>query len=108
MLPQACPDARIMTFGYESQWFGNGAIKQKLSTVADGLLKALRSERRVWITSFYTLKSMLRLRDIGMPLTAIAVYWSLLWRTCHPEGAICLPNRLSQILKKLGSTCSQT
>lgn len=90
MLPQACPDARIMTFGYESQWFGDGVIKQKLSTVADGLLRALRSDRRVRMTRSSTLKVILSLRDIGMPHETVALYWSLLWWARHPKGAICL------------------
>jgi hypothetical protein len=47
MLPEAVPKARIMRFGYDSQWFGENAIKQRLSTVAGGLLGALRAERNV-------------------------------------------------------------
>ena len=38
MLPQLCPYARIMAFGYESQWFGEYAIRQTLSPVAKSLL----------------------------------------------------------------------
>ena len=49
MLPQSILKARIMRFGYESCWFGEHAIKQQLSTVAEGLLHALRSERKVEI-----------------------------------------------------------
>lgn len=88
MLPRACPESRIMTFGYESQWFGDGAIKQKLSSVADTLLKALRSERKVWLTDSSSLKTVLRLHNIGMPLAAITVHWSLLWWAGHPKGAL--------------------
>jgi surfactin synthase thioesterase subunit len=48
MLPAAIPNARIMRFGYSSRYIGNEAdepIKQELSTVAAGLLQALRSKR---------------------------------------------------------------
>ncbi|KAL8792427.1 MAG: hypothetical protein Q9195_004960 [Heterodermia aff. obscurata] len=41
MLPRTVTTARIMVFGYESQWFGKGAIKQRLSTVANQLVQAL-------------------------------------------------------------------
>ena len=47
MLPDVLPKARILRFGYNSQWFGDSAIKQRLSTVAESLLHALRSERKV-------------------------------------------------------------
>lgn len=104
MLPQACPDSRVMTFGYESQWFGDGAIKQKLSSVADGLLKALRSERRVWMITSSSLRIILSLCAIEMPLAAIDFYWSLLRWAGHPEGALCLSPCLTQILKPLGPT----
>ena len=46
MLPQLCPYARIMAFGYESQWFGEYAIRQTLSPVAKSLLFSLRHERK--------------------------------------------------------------
>jgi len=47
MLPKAIPRARIMRFGYESQWFGDAAVKQRLPTVANTLLKFLVMERKV-------------------------------------------------------------
>jgi hypothetical protein len=47
MLPQAVPSARIMRFGYESRWLGPEAVKQRLSAVAERLLRSLLSSRRV-------------------------------------------------------------
>jgi hypothetical protein len=41
------PHARIMRYGYQSQWFGEGAMRQKASTVAQRLLLALRRRREV-------------------------------------------------------------
>ena len=35
-----------MTFGYESQWFGEHAVRQDLPSVANSLLLSLRRERR--------------------------------------------------------------
>ncbi|KAJ2998949.1 hypothetical protein NUW58_g155 [Xylaria curta] len=40
MLPAALPNARIMTYGYDSYWFGDNATKQSLSGVAEKLLLA--------------------------------------------------------------------
>jgi len=48
MLPAVVPDARIMSYGYQSQWFGDEAISQKASTVAQRLLLSLRRARKVW------------------------------------------------------------
>ncbi|KAF2630605.1 hypothetical protein BU25DRAFT_243492 [Macroventuria anomochaeta] len=45
MLPAVAPQARIMRYGYQSQWFGEGAMRQKASTVAQRLLLALRRRR---------------------------------------------------------------
>jgi len=47
MLPKVVPNARIMRYGYKSQWFGPNAIKQNSSRVARRLLIALRRERQV-------------------------------------------------------------
>ena len=47
MLPQAIPNARILRFGYESQWLGKDAIQQRLSLVADQMLRGLMESRKV-------------------------------------------------------------
>jgi len=47
MLPSSVPHSRILRYGYESQWFGDAAISNKASTVAQRLLLALKRERRV-------------------------------------------------------------
>lgn len=41
MLPGAIPHSRILRFGYESQWLGKDAIQQRLSSVAEQLLRGL-------------------------------------------------------------------
>jgi len=46
MLPAVAPDARIMRYGYQSHWFGEGAMRQNASTVAQRLLVALRRKRK--------------------------------------------------------------
>lgn len=46
MLPTVVPNARIMRYGYESQWFGEEAISQKASTVAQRLLLNLKRVRK--------------------------------------------------------------
>lgn len=49
MLARTIPTARIMMFEYESQWFGKGAIDQRLSNVADQLIQALSHSRPVGV-----------------------------------------------------------
>ncbi|KAG9228113.1 hypothetical protein BJ875DRAFT_351116, partial [Amylocarpus encephaloides] len=46
MLPSEIPSARIMRFGYMSQWYGDDAIRQRPGTIADQLLWALKRTRR--------------------------------------------------------------
>jgi hypothetical protein len=47
MLPAVVPNARIMRYGYQSQWFGKEMMQQSVSTVAERLLKALKRTRKV-------------------------------------------------------------
>jgi hypothetical protein len=47
MLPALAPNARIMQYGYESQWFGKEIMQQSVSTVAERLLEALHQTRKV-------------------------------------------------------------
>ncbi|KAJ9644080.1 hypothetical protein H2199_003948 [Coniosporium tulheliwenetii] len=53
MLPSVVPNARIMRYGYESQWFGADAIRQKASTVASRFLLALKRERKALLEARY-------------------------------------------------------
>ncbi|THY23943.1 hypothetical protein D6D00_05831 [Aureobasidium pullulans] len=46
MLPNDIPNARIMRYGYMSQWFGKNAIKQSTSDVAKDFLINLRRWRK--------------------------------------------------------------
>ncbi|KAH6689853.1 hypothetical protein F5X68DRAFT_254489 [Plectosphaerella plurivora] len=45
MLPSALPTSRILSFGYDSVWFGEKSSKQTLDGVATKLLRGLRVER---------------------------------------------------------------
>lgn len=47
MLPGRFANARIMSFGYESQWFGENAVKTGLSYVANDSLADLQGNRKV-------------------------------------------------------------
>jgi hypothetical protein len=49
MLLAVAPDARIMRYGYQSQWFGKEMMQQSVSTVAERLLRALKRTRKVQI-----------------------------------------------------------
>ncbi len=56
MLPKAIPKARIMRFGYESQWYGDNAVKQTLPTVAHSLLHWLVQARKVGLFLLLVMK----------------------------------------------------
>ncbi|KAH8650059.1 hypothetical protein BX600DRAFT_442145 [Xylariales sp. PMI_506] len=45
MLPRDVPKARIMTFGYDSVWFGDNPTRQTIDGVARKLLEALTTKR---------------------------------------------------------------
>jgi hypothetical protein len=47
MLPAVVPNARIMRYGYQSQWFGNEMMQQSVSSVAERLLINLKRKRKV-------------------------------------------------------------
>jgi hypothetical protein len=56
MLPAKVPNARILRFGYKSNWFGPDSIKQSVRSAAQRLLTSLKQERKVvkmlfWKTS---------------------------------------------------------
>ncbi|KAF5673263.1 nb-arc domain-containing protein [Fusarium denticulatum] len=46
MLPSELPDARIMSYCYNSQWIGDNAVKSSLEGVAAKLLRSLGHERK--------------------------------------------------------------
>lgn len=47
MLPAVAQNARIIRYGYMSQWFGNDAIRQNINTVSNRFLRALKRKRKV-------------------------------------------------------------
>lgn len=59
MLPSVAPNARVLRYGYESGWFGDNAIRQKASTVANRFLLALRRDREVYAPSQPELQSLI-------------------------------------------------
>lgn len=48
MLARTTPNARILIFEYESQWFGKGSIDQRLASVANQLVQAVLYSRPVY------------------------------------------------------------
>jgi len=80
MLPAVAPGARIMRYGYQSQWYGKEAIRQKTSTVAKRLLLALRRRREV---QTLCVQKILPLTVLGAPSSAAVVHSALLrWPGC--------------------------
>jgi hypothetical protein len=47
MLPSIVPNARIMRYGYMSEWFGDNAILQTTTTLATRLLMDIKRVRKV-------------------------------------------------------------
>lgn len=47
MLPKQFPHARIMSFGYDSFWFGDAPVRNRLSGLAVDVLKELGRFRKV-------------------------------------------------------------
>jgi hypothetical protein len=85
MLPAVALHARIMRYGYQSQWFGEGAMRQKASTVAQRLLLALRRRREVRALNLMWIASLL-LNSLGLPAPPTALHSALLWRASRAEG----------------------
>lgn len=46
MLPKAVPKARILVYGYRSQWFGPDATEIRLSNIGRDLVEAIKVDRR--------------------------------------------------------------
>jgi hypothetical protein len=51
MLPSAVPNARIMRYGYMSNWFGADAIRTNVTNLAQRLLSAIKRDRNVRVTA---------------------------------------------------------
>lgn len=60
-LRSVVPHARIMRYGYNSQWFGKDAIKTKISSISQAFLLDLEEYREVGIRFTYVGYSVLRL-----------------------------------------------
>lgn len=45
MLQKVIPKARILVFGYRSQWFGPGATNANLPTISGDLLESIKVDR---------------------------------------------------------------
>ena len=50
MLPMVIPEARIMLYGYASQWIGPDGVRTRLPEIALDLVRALAEERQVQTT----------------------------------------------------------
>jgi hypothetical protein len=78
MLPKVIPRARIMRFGYESCWFGETAVNQRLLTIAQALLQCLVTEREVSLCPIVLLKPSLvaeryRFANIGQLYSSVTI-----------------------------------
>ncbi|KAF3932609.1 hypothetical protein ABW20_dc0110310 [Dactylellina cionopaga] len=66
MLHAALPGARIMRFGYNSVWYGSGAIKQRLANLANEMLLDLQYEREaIAASNLTTEEGILRVLEEG-------------------------------------------
>ena len=85
MLPAVVPQARIMRYGYESQWFGEDTIGVKASTVAQRLLRSLQRERRVCYRSLSVTRIVAK-SVVGVFFPTTDLHCTLLWRTGDSQG----------------------
>ncbi|KAL4883893.1 ankyrin repeat-containing domain protein [Aspergillus karnatakaensis] len=46
MLPKAIPQARVLVYGYRSQWYGPDAVDIRLPVIGHDLLEAIKVDRR--------------------------------------------------------------
>jgi hypothetical protein len=60
MLPAAVKNARIMTFNYDSNWFGEDAVKVRLDNVANDFINTVNRERRVRYYEHFNLMLIVR------------------------------------------------
>jgi hypothetical protein len=82
MLPAIVTNARIMTFNYDSNWYGNQAVKVRLDHVANKLRRQVERERRVGSrTSICIL--YYRVNILGLPFPSSDFYWTLFWWSCY-------------------------
>jgi hypothetical protein len=89
MLPAVAPNARIMRYGYHSQWYGEEAVRQNASTVAQRLMLALKFRRKVQ-TLVQAVESLLNgSMCSGLPTAAASFHSSLLRRAGRFEGGWC-------------------
>jgi hypothetical protein len=74
MLPAATKNARIMVFNYDSNWYGDDAVKVRLDNVADDLRRQIERERQVhWPVWLCLLRRRLTVSRIAQ-----TAHWSLL------------------------------
>ena len=85
MLAAVMPRARIMRYGYESQWFGDDAIRQKASTVAQRLLLSLERKKKVYPLPLSVVPYSVYSR-IGMASSPSDLHRALFWRNGDPQG----------------------
>jgi alpha-beta hydrolase superfamily lysophospholipase len=45
MLPAVLPSARILRYGYLSEWFGESALKTRAASIGERLLEELKTVR---------------------------------------------------------------
>lgn len=44
MLPSAIPNARILRFGYDAKWWGEGSVRARIPDLANKLLRGILNE----------------------------------------------------------------
>lgn len=86
MLPSVAPNARIMRYGYQSQWFGDDAIQQTVTRVAERFLRALKRERKVLNSTVLLSCTLLTRCCLGVSIPTLDIHSALLWWLGCPKG----------------------
>jgi hypothetical protein len=82
MLQAEVPNSRIMIFQYASQWWGEGAVSQRLEQVADNLVQALKNKRKVSLSVSSLCQQTRLITSAGMSQASYHLHRPLS-RGCH-------------------------
>ncbi|KAL8393541.1 hypothetical protein RB599_005843 [Gaeumannomyces hyphopodioides] len=74
-LPASLPRARIMRYGYSSQWFGENATKTKMSDISQAFLFDLDEFRELWWPRAFEVDTYLRVARRSPMMPRVACFY---------------------------------
>jgi len=86
MLPAVATNARIMRYGYKSNWFGKKPMQAKVRDVATRLLNSLTMYREVLMKLSSKGAAFAKSSETGVQLSPADLHYPLLWRPHCTQG----------------------